>query len=391
MIFKVAALTTLVASVAADIVPGTKFAANSKAGSKLLSKARALNEDRDVTWVANYDIKYTGCSGLVQIREEGGDDGLLYTQNLVKFSLCPSDDGCGKCENGAEYIVSMNEFLATYTEFKQQEQEAICENIEENCYCDNANDDQACANQCFIDAGQEDCIEYDGQEKFEIGDYLECAEMQAANDNNNNNNNYNYNNNNGDNWYGDYFVGPYCSESDGFSIKLGVFYDQGCSSRASTSAYASRNYGAELPFSSESIIKSECISCMQVDEDNNNNNNNNQNNNYYYNQELEVNELCGGVYEMAAKCEKTLENVQYRDTDGCEFIQKILPRLDSATRSKSKGRASRTSGEGGGSSAVAMAWIFAVTTLAFGGYAFFLYRKLTRNNVSLAGSDGALA
>ena len=67
--------------------------------------------------------------------------------------------------------------------------------------------------------------------------------------------------------YGQYFIGPYCSEKDGVSIHLGVFYDEGCSSRADSSIYADQHYGVELPFAYESIVEQECISCLQVDED----------------------------------------------------------------------------------------------------------------------------
>ena len=188
--------------------------------------------------------------------------------------------------------------------------------------------------------------------------------------------------------YGQYYVGPYCSEKDGKSIHLGVFYDQACSARADSSAYADKHYGVELPFSSEPIVESgECISCKQVDEDNGNNNNNNNNNNngnYYY-EELEVTEMCEGIYEQAAKCESNLD-ISWPDSSGCEYIQNILPRLEKATR----GVKSRGSSESSGA-AVGFAWVFAITTLIFASYAFFLYRKLDRNRVDLSSSDGALA
>jgi len=107
------------------------MSASSKAGKKLLSKARSLNdEDRDVTWVAKYDIKYTGCSSLIQVREEGGGggdgEGMLYTQNMVKFSLCPTSNNCESCEGGGQYVVNMMEFIETWTEYKEQEKEALC-------------------------------------------------------------------------------------------------------------------------------------------------------------------------------------------------------------------------------------------------------------------------
>merc|ERR1711933_130943 len=189
------------------------------------------------------------------------------------------------------------------------------------------------------------------------------------------NNNYNYNNGNGNNWYGQYFVGPYCNEKDGFSINLGVFYDETCTTRASdNSAYSDRNYGVELPYSNDPIVESDCISCMQVDENNNNNQNYN-NNNYYYQQEMEVAEICEQVYEQSAKCEGSLENVMYKDTSGCDFINNLLPRLEGATRSISRA--------GQSSVAKPFAITFGILTVLCGSYSVCLYRKLSRGRVSL--------
>jgi hypothetical protein len=66
------------------------------------------------------------------------------------------------------------EFVDAYTEMKMSEQETKCEYIREYCYCDNANDDESCENQCYIDANMSECVEYEGDEEFEIQRYLEC-------------------------------------------------------------------------------------------------------------------------------------------------------------------------------------------------------------------------
>lgn len=162
--------------------------ADSTLARKLLSKAKVIEpsrhldqNERENTFLYKYAIKYVSCSSLIQVREEGGgdDEGILYAQNLIKFSLCP-EDTCSAttstCTGGGEYVVNMLEFLDAYTEAKLEEKEMACENIRENCYCNNNyNDDEACEKQCYVEAGMEDCIEYDGQEEFEIQRYLECA------------------------------------------------------------------------------------------------------------------------------------------------------------------------------------------------------------------------
>lgn len=68
------------------------------------------------------------------------------------------------------------------------------------------------------------------------------------------------------NYYREYFVGPYCS-SNGKSIHLGVFLDEGCSIPADGGVYESMNNGASLPYASKSLIEMDCISCEEVDED----------------------------------------------------------------------------------------------------------------------------
>lgn len=193
------------------------------------------------------------------------------------------------------------------------------------------------------------------------------AELKGQNNNNNNN--------------VAYYVGPYCSPKDGKSIHMGVFTDMACTARGDDSVYASQNYGQELPFISTSIVGHECITCKQEDENNNNNNNNNN-----QNENFEAKEVCQQTYEMAAKCEENMEKQYNKDTSGCDYINNILPKLDSASRSiASGGKSSMTASSGSsGKAAKAFAGIFAFTTVLFAAYAYFLYRKIKRGSVNLS-------
>jgi len=172
--------------------------ADSKFGRELLRKATVIeparflkdnnnNNNYNQNYIALYDIKYTGCSSLIQINAQGGggggggggqnnnqNNGILYTQHIVKFELCPSGTCSSGCSGGGEYAVSMMNFVDSYTEAKLEEQEYNCEMVRESCYCDNANDDEACEYSCYVNAGMEECVEYEGQEDFEIQRYLEC-------------------------------------------------------------------------------------------------------------------------------------------------------------------------------------------------------------------------
>jgi hypothetical protein len=196
MMFKSAVFAGLMASVASAAsmgslrAPPSDFTAplDSKMGRRLMKSARQLeqnnqnqNGEADPSFMWNYYIKYQSCASLIQISQEGGNNnnnnqGLLYTQNLVKFSLCPRESSCESCGEGvAQYVVNMNEFIDAYTEAQMEEQQLACEYVREYCYCDNANDDQMCENQCYYDQGMDYCVEIEGEEEFEIQRYLECA------------------------------------------------------------------------------------------------------------------------------------------------------------------------------------------------------------------------
>jgi hypothetical protein len=192
MIFRTALVALLAAFVSAEdktIPTDGSIPVTSNAGQELLMKATVIEEARvlggnnqDYSWMAAYSIRYTGCTSLVQVGGQGGnnnnkdgDGGMLYTQHLVRFSLCPVDGCNSSCSGGGHYVVNMADFVDLYTEFKLTEQELICENAREACYCENANDDQACENACYSAEGLDACIDYGGDnEEFEVQRYLEC-------------------------------------------------------------------------------------------------------------------------------------------------------------------------------------------------------------------------
>jgi hypothetical protein len=155
---------------------------DSPLGKRLLEKATVVEESRylnnnENSFLASYAIKYLGCAGLIQVNAEGNanaDEGILYMNNVVRFALCPADS-CSACTGGGEYVVNMYEFVDAYTEYQLTAQELACENLREECNCQNANDEQNCESQCYTNAGHEECIEYEGQEAFEVQKYLECG------------------------------------------------------------------------------------------------------------------------------------------------------------------------------------------------------------------------
>ena len=368
--------------------------------TKLASSSSAVKDGRkledyynDITWMADYSIKFESCHFIVQYDQEGGEEVASKTkvQHLAKFKICDSSKCNSKC--GGEYLVDLATFVDSYTEFQMEEQEYFCELTRENCNCQYANDDEVCENQCYADAGQDYCIELQDEyeEEFEVQRYLECEKLELQNQE------YDQ--------YGqeiEYFVGPTCSK-DGTKVNLAVFSDEFCSVRADNGIYSQNNYYKKsLPYSSESLVQANCISCEERDRDaqaeqygnnnaygNNNNaygNNNNaygnnygNNNNAYNNQNnKEVTEICETNYELAAKCEKGLD-VLYPKNDDCEYVTKTIYQQE----------------EGGGSSGVAVgfAWFFAITTAILAGFSYQLYQQKNGSKVDLSaqGATGALA
>jgi len=265
--------------------------------------------------------------------------------------------------------------------------------------------------QCYMTAGiYELCVDQDQQnnnngeqeEEFELEDALECAQLDIdedaanyyayQNNANGGNNGYNYNQNDEQDAM-EFFVGPYCS-SNGKSILLGVFMDEVCSYPAVEGIYENTHYGQALPYSSESIVSNDCISCMQPGENdgNNNNNYNNYNNNgdnynYNYNQnqeDAEVLEVCERLYEEAGKCETDL-NVYgvYPNTMACEFINGL--------NAWGKTRIFSSFTEVKNATPKVLAGFFASTTLLFGGVIYYFHKKIQGQDLGLVHGGGNMA
>jgi hypothetical protein len=77
-------------------------------------------------------------------------------------------------------------------------------------------------------------------------------------------------------------------------------------------------------------------------------------------------------------------SVSYPDTSGCEYINSILPALSTASSQIMAGNTS-------GGSAGVFAGLFACTTILFGAYAYFLYRKIKRGGVQQMSTGGNMA
>mmetsp|Transcript_28616 Transcript_28616/g.42335 ORF Transcript_28616/g.42335 Transcript_28616/m.42335 type:complete len:373 (+) Transcript_28616:37-1155(+) len=346
-------------------------------GSKLMSKARRLEADdaadqEDNSWMADYSIKFQGCHHTLQYNDEadGDEDVKVYTKRLARFSLCPSDscvDGSAyTCDSAGDYIVDLATFANSYTEAQMNAEEYACEQVRENCDCDgddDAVDDQQCENTCYTNAGLSNCIVNDDEgEQFNVQEYLECAQ-------------FNFDNGNRrrlDAEEVEYFMGPYCSEQGG-GVYLGIFTDDKCSNFADDNGgidtYYSNTYQEALPYSSESIIGLDCVSCQEPQD--------NQNDGDQQDED-QIKEVCAEVYEMSGKCETNLSaNGKYSSSNenACSYIEGIsIVRQDGTVSYE----------ETNSKAAAVFIGIFAVSFVLLGAYVYYLHQKLSRSKINLA-------
>lgn len=356
--FRSLCVAALLASAMADIP------ANSRLGSRLLSKARLLNNDNnngepDYTWVSDYSIRFESCHTTLSFRAEGGnsadgaDEAPTESMRLVHFKLCPSTACASSCQNGADYLVEMREFVESYLEFQMTQKEYNCEKVQENCDCQNYNDDQVCLNECYAAAGLDYCVEEDqdnynnnNQNDFELDRYLECEQI-----------------NENDGYSTPLYVGAYCS-SNHKHIYLGTFSDRQCSQKTSDVSAFTSYTGFELPYQTESLVSNDCISCKEPSEYDDDYNAD------QYDQDQVV-EICEELYQRSAKCEGRLQGVATQYTGGCDFMHKFLPQMERVASGKP-------------STGNVLAWIFGCTTIALAVVVAYMSKKATRAKVDLS-------
>jgi len=376
MKFAVAFLSLLSGAVASTIEVGASMKANSKAGKGLIGNARRLDQgddaaEVDMSWAMDYSIKFQGCHHVSQYNAEAGDDGVMIeTQRLIRFRLCPantcSDSSGYGCSSGyGDYIVDMDTYVESYLENKEQIQEATCEAAEENCGCENNGDDaydeEACLNTCFANQGLSYCIE--DEDGFELNDYLACAQ---------------YNPPEAQNQYyrkleeaaeeAEYYLGPYCADQGG-EIHLGLFTDDTCTNFADDYGYGGKttfekiSYGKSLPYSSKSIVDSDCYSCKEEPE--------------YYDQydQGELKEFCEQTYEVAGKCETKLGS-DYPNESACTYLEGIKMTRKNGIIISGAGSKNKV--------ASAFIGIFACSFILLGAYVYYLKTKLDRGTINLS-------
>jgi hypothetical protein len=149
--------------------------------------------------------------------------------------------------------------------------------------------------------------------------------------------------------------------------------DETCSYAADKQIVNKFGLSNYIPYQTESLVDSGCISCAEPTDYNQQNYNDQQDAD-------SVTEVCERLYEESGKCETNIASTYYPNTYACEFIKTLKA---SGTRMSNKSMAIP---------AKVFATLFAATTVIFGGAAYFLHHKVQRAEVSLtADENGQLA
>ncbi|KAL3796183.1 hypothetical protein ACHAW5_005866 [Stephanodiscus triporus] len=368
---------------AGEVAPMASISAESEMGRAILSQARKLegnNDEVDYTWVANMSLKYQGCYHTQVWNSDANDnnDVRISTQRLVRFRLCPSDSctmaNAAGCDKGyGDYVISMETYLAYYMDMVQRDHEYSCAMEENYGDCSNCEDDY-CEYDCYVGKGMEYCVDRNpyeegngnknGQNENEMLNMIAqgCQQFKANNRRELEENQYAY------------YIGAYCSANGG-SIHVGLFTDDSCSVFADDSGGANTYLslaGSNLPYSTTTLIGTECVSCKEPKDVNQNG----QNDQYDAD---EVKESCENLYAGAGKCESALATagtVSSPNNNACNYMQgiKIVRKNGSIVRGA------------GVQNAVATTFIglFACLFVLAGGYVYYLMTKLNRARINLS-------
>ncbi len=279
------------------------------------------NNKSDYTWMARYSLKFLGCNNIQKWNTNADsyyypDEDRIITSRVVRFRLCPTNickknnhNGCGR--GYGDYVVDMDSYVSAYVEAQRRQDEYKCNlYVYKKCNCQNADDMDLCEYKCFMRGRKYNCINnnpyYDDDTNTEgvyqnnLNDFQKyfeaCTEFNPY---------YSSRRRLEDTDEGDggssHYIGSYCSDQGG-NVYLGMFTDSSCTNFADKNAgrttYKSLTGGDDLPYSSSSMIKSECISCLEGAKPQNQNDGN-----YGH-----VSGNCKDVYKASGKCETEMSN-----------------------------------------------------------------------------------
>lgn len=297
--------------------------------------------------ISSYSVKFEKCQFIKSydddLAQNEESDTVLATKRFVVFRLCPNNS-CSSCNYGyGEYIVDLETYLEATVQYQQQVQQEMCNACAE---CGNWNGDQgeqeveqeadqeveenadqdAGANRKLAqysvdcDSCYSECMKIENMQAngyIDATNFLQCQMIYDP----------------ADDGKAALYAGPMCA-SQGYKIKIGVFTDENCNNNDSSKDvddYLVNGDGYAMKLS-HALLKTvyaadSCVSCTAADGQNQNADGQEQG--------AQVLDMCGQLYEAAAKCEKShgfdngfsgydgYENQVANEGVVCDFIDSI--------------------------------------------------------------------
>ena len=428
--FALAAISAAVASASSPFAPAqSKQSASGSYVSSLMRGAKATKNselgrrlDQNGQWeeyeidISGYSIQFEKCQFIKSydddLAENGDSETVLATKRFVVFRLCPTSSS--NCNSGfGEYIVDLETYLQSTVNYQQEMQQEMCNACQE-CYNnqdqqqedgqeDQQQDDQQQdqANRKLqqysadCDTCYDECMKIENMEEngyVDATNFLDCQMIYDAQDDDKQ----------------ALYAGPMCA-SEGSKIKIGVFTDEECNfldNSKDVDDYLQNDNGYNMKLS-HALLKTvysdeTTVSCAAPqDEDQNQNQDGNG-----QQQEVEILEVCGDLYDAAAKCEKThgfdngysnyygYENQLAQEGVVCDFIDSVkagsyddVGEIVVNGYNNASGGGSKTTG--GQKFALTF---FILGTVGLSVYAAMLHSKLTKGSAAgLTSNGGAMA
>lgn len=251
--------------------------------------------------LSTYSIRFEKCQNVISWNDDRAEEEdaatVLGLEHFVIFRLCPSDSCRTSCSSDygvpfGEYVLPVEDYLASATEQSRRTFENICQQCEEAC-----NDGTYCDESCL-----DDCETYEnlGENGYvDASEYIECQQIDVVTDDDDNAGGED----NDEAQQQQLYIGPKCS-ANGRRIYIGLFTDEDCSVKYELPEHKTMKdfigfklwYGTlAATYDHSSSMSSGCISCAEdKDGDGNDNDKNDAD---------EVNEMCEDLYNAAGKCE----------------------------------------------------------------------------------------
>lgn len=204
-------------------------------------------------------------------------------------------------------------------------------------------------------------------ETFDLSTYMYCAQASF-----NGERRELADNAEGNNWDGNFYLGPYCAKQGG-AIFMGMFTDDSCTQFADSTGGKELYYsmaGKNLPYGQTNVVDMDCMSCKEPQEKNNDGDD--------ADDADEVIEACETIYTYAGKCEASLPygTVYAPNNNACNYMEGIKIVRKDGTVITAEAKANKTASVFIGG--------FVVSFVLLSAYVYYLKTKLDRASINLS-------